>query len=42
MRHTDITPKGVRNLAVSNASTSLEMLRISHCKGLDSDVFASI
>jgi len=35
LRNTDITAKGVKTLAVSMASEALEMIRLSHCKGID-------
>ena len=42
LRHTDITAKGVKSLSVSLVGESLEMLRLSHCKGIDGDVLAYI
>ena len=42
LRNTDITAKGIRTLAVSMASESLEIVRLSHCKGIDDEVLTYI
>ena len=35
LRNTDITAKGLKTLAVSLAGEAIEMLRLSHCKGIE-------
>jgi hypothetical protein len=42
LRHTEVTAKGIKSLAVSMAAESIEILRLSHCKGIDTEVLTYI
>lgn len=40
LRNTDVTARGIKSLSITPAAESIEMLRLSHCKGIDGDVLA--